>query len=93
VHAAARRGHGPARDTALGDALVRELIRTGDEIEHRVAARRVWRDAGSVEEELMEIIEKLVAAIDAWAAREGLTGQVVIEIRENVVLVDMVKPE
>ena len=48
---------------------------------------------GPVEEELMEIIEKLVAAIDAWAAREGLTGQVVIEVRENVVLVDVVKPE
>jgi len=41
----------------------------------------------------MEILEKLVAAIDAWAAREGLTGQVVIEVRDNVVLVDLMKPE
>jgi len=78
---------------ALCDALVRELVRTGDEIEYRVPARRGWRDAGPVEEELMEIIEKLVAAIDAWAAREGLTAQVVIEVRENVVLVDVAKPE
>jgi len=41
----------------------------------------------------MEILEKLVAAIDAWTAREGLTGQVVIEVRDNVVLVDLMKPE
>jgi len=25
--------------------------------------------------------------------REGLTGQVIIEVRENVVLVDLVKPD
>src|SRR5262245_13224913 len=75
------------------DRLVRELVRTGDEMESRVPARRGWRGAGPVEEEIMEIIEKLVAAIDAWAAREGLTGQVIIEVRENVVLVDVMKPE
>ena len=84
---------GPRVMRALCDGLVRELVRTGDEMESRLPARRGWRGAGPVEEEIMEIIEKLVAAIDAWAAREGLTGQVVIEVRENVVLVDVVKPE
>ena len=81
------------RTDAFCDTLVWELVRTARQDRVPCSGTTGWRSAGSIEEERMEIIEKLVAAIDAWAAREGLTGQVVIEVRDNVVLVDLMKPE